>query len=576
MNQPDLPPGFTPKTKKGGVRNTFQSTVLGTAVFVAEMQRKVPLKTKIGVLLLLLVVGGGAGLAIHRSRTRAEQEGQLATALAAAPAEAQPTLRTLIADSLLDDASRIQAIARVGELRDDGAVPALVSCLSRSDDIRLAAADALARIGSPGAAPAEERLLELTRDAQVTNPLPYAWALTTIGHADSADIVVASIPSGDAQALPSYDAVILARTLGTARLVPRLSDADARIRQFAASSLGPLCDASAVAPLTAAAADPERDVRLAALVSLGRCSTPEALAALDANLDRDRTLWPPLQTAFLADVGAPAMTVLIAHVEDGQTRSAMLTALAAIADPRGGDALVTELERRPDPDGRIRLQIAAALAEISDPRLATVLEPVISEGEGEWPAAAIAMLGRTGLAEDVEPRLVELAGRSETRTVALGALAEVRACSEPALALYRRSLRTEPSALVALARCSDPAALEGRAHTRRAGPAAARSDARRRGRDVARVARGHRPRARDGPQHTSLRSRDRRERGSDAPERRRCGARRGRRRRDARGRRRSRHRRAHPGRRAPGARARASSSHTTARALAAHGLRARR
>jgi HEAT repeat protein len=460
MNQPDLPPGFTPKTKKGGVRNTFQSTVLGTAVFVAEMQRKVPLRTKIAVLLLLLVVGGGAGLAIHRSRTRSEQEAQLATALGAAPADALPTLRTLIADSLLDDTSRIQAIARVGALRDDGAVPALVASLSRSDDIRLAAADALARIGSPGAAPAQERLLELTRDAQLTNPLPYAWALTTIGHADSADIVVESIPSGNAQALPSYDAVILARALGTARLVPRLSHADPRIRQFAASSLGPLCDASAVAPLTAAAADPERDVRLAALVSLGRCSTPEAIAALDQNLDRDRTLWPALQTAFLSDVGAPAMTVLIAHVEDGQTRSAMLTALAAIADPRGGDALVSELERRPDPDGRIRLQIAAALAEVSDPRLAAVLEPVIAAGEGEWPAAAIAMLGRTGVAEDVEPRLVALAGRSDTRTVALSALAEVRACSEDALALYRRSIRTEPSALSALARCGDAAALE--------------------------------------------------------------------------------------------------------------------
>ncbi|MFN9809304.1 MAG: HEAT repeat domain-containing protein [Deltaproteobacteria bacterium] len=460
MNQADLPPGFTPKTKKGGVRNTFQSTVLGTAVFVAEMQRKVPLRTKIAVLTLLLVVAAGAGLAVHRSQTRASQEEQLASALASPPADALPALRTLIEDSLLDDASRIRAITRVGELRDDGAVPALIGCLSRSDDIRLAAADALARVGSPGAVSAQERLLELTRDAQVVDPLPYAWALATIGHSDSAEIVVEAIPSGQAQTLPSYDPALLARSLGAARLVPRLGHADPRIRQFAASSLGPLCDASAVAPLTAAAADPERDVRLAALVSLARCSTPEALAALDQNLDRDRTLWPALQTAFLADVGAPAMTVLIAHVEDGQTRGAMLTALAAIADPRGGDALVTELERRPDPDGRIRLQIAAALAEISDPRLAAVLEPVISDGEGEWPAAAIAMLGRTGVAGDVEERLVELAGPGSTRTAALAALAEVRACSEPALAVYRRSVRSEPAALTALARCSDPVALE--------------------------------------------------------------------------------------------------------------------
>lgn len=461
MSQADLPPGFTPKTKKGGMRNTFQSTVLGTAVFVAEMQRKVPLKTKIAVLVLLLVVGGGAGLAIHRSRARAEAEAQLATALTAPESEARPVLRTLIAEAPLDDASRIRAIERVGQLRDDGAVPALVTCLSRSEDLRVAAADALARIGSPGAAPAQERLLEITHDGQVTNLLPYAWALTAIGHADSAEIVVESLPGGQAQTLPSYDPVILARTLGTTRLVPRLTHADARIRQFAASSLGPLCDASAVGPLTTAAADAERDVRLAALVSLGRCSSPESLAALDQNLDRDRTLWPALQTAFLGDVGAPAMTVLIAHVEDGQTRSAMLTALAAIADPRGGDALVQELERRPDPDGRVRLQIASALAEISDPRLVTVLEPIIQNSGGQWPAAAIEILGRTAVVEDVEPTLLEVAGsRSDQRSAALQALADVRACSEDARALYRRFVRTEPAALTALARCSDPAALE--------------------------------------------------------------------------------------------------------------------
>ena len=460
MNHPALPPGFTPKTRKGGMRNTFQSTVLGTAVFVAEMQRKVPLKTKIGVLLLLLVVGGGTAVVVHRSSTRAAQVEQLETALTAPAASALPVLRTLIADSLLDDASRIRAIARVGELRDDGAVPALIDSLSRTDDIRLAAADALARIGSPGAAPAEARLIELTHDAQITNPLPYAWALATIGHADSAELVVASIPSGEAQALPSYDAIVLARTLGVARLLARLGHADPRIRQFAASSLGPLCDASAVGPLTVAAADPEREVHLAALVSLGRCSTPEALTALDQNLDRDRTLWPALQTVFLADVGAPAMAVLIAHVEDGRTRSAMLTALAEIADPRAGDALVTELERRPDLDGRVRLQIAAALAEVSDPRLAFVLEPVIAEGEGEWPAEAIAMLGRTGVAEDVEPRLIELAGAGRTRSAAVAALAEVSACSEPALAILRRAARSEADALLGLARCSDPLAIE--------------------------------------------------------------------------------------------------------------------
>jgi HEAT repeat protein len=460
MSYPELPPGFTPKTKKGGgVRNTFQSTVLGTAVFVAEMQRKVPLRTKIAIVAVLAVVAGGAGLAIHRSRARSAAEEQLAATLASPSAEALPTLRTLIADAPLDDTGRIQAIARAGALRDEGSVPALIGCLSRSEEIRLAAADALARIGSPGAQPAEARLLELMHDGQVTNVLPFAWALATIGNADSAEIVLDAIPSGQAQSLASYDPVRLARTLGTTRLVTRITHADGRIRHFAASSLGPLCDATAVAPLTTAAADAERDVRLAALVSLGRCSTPESLAALDQNLDRDRSLWPTLQTAFLNDVGAPAMTVLIAHVEDGQTRSAMLTALAAIADPRAGDALIQELERRPASDARVRLQIAAALAEISDPRLLAVLEPVIATSGGEWPEAAIEILGRTAVVEDVEAVLVELASRAAVRTAALEAMAEAHTCGEDARTVLRRYASSQPAALRALARCADPAAL---------------------------------------------------------------------------------------------------------------------
>lgn len=460
MSHPDLPPGLTPKVKKGGPRNTFQSTVLGTAVFVAEMQRKVPLKTKLAVLALLVVVGGGAGIAIHRSRARAAAEEQLATALAAPPAEALPALRTLIAEAPLDDTGRLRAIERVGTLRDADAVPALIDCLSRSDEVRVAAADALARIGSPGAAPAQERLLELVHDGQVTNVLPFAWALASIGHAESAEIVVESLSSGQAQALPSYDAAVLASALGTSRLVARLASQDARVRQFAASSLGAHCDATAVGPLTTAAGDAERDVRLAALVSLGRCGTPEALAALDGSLDRDRTLWPTLQTAFLQSAGAPAMTVLIAHVEDVQTRSAMLTALATLADPRAGDALVQEIERRPDPDGRIRLQIASAMAEISDPRLHTVLEPVITTGEGEWPAAAIDILGRTAVVDDVEPILVELASSSRLRGAALAAMARARTCGEPALAVLRRHASSEPEALRGLARCGDRAALD--------------------------------------------------------------------------------------------------------------------
>jgi HEAT repeat protein len=465
VNDSHLPTGLTKKTKKkGGFANTFQSTILGTAVFIAEMQKKVPLRTKIAVAVFLLVVGAGTTFVVYRQRERAEAEAALASALARPDVEALPTLRQLIAESPLDDTGRIRAIERVERARDAGAVPALMAALGFSEEVRVAAALALARIGAPGAAPATERLRAILAEAGPAKALPYAWALTALGDPGAAQIVVEALPSGAPQTLPGYDTALLAAALGRERLMSYLGHADPRVRQFAAASLGPLCDPSVVPVLTNAASDAAREVRIAAMVSLGRCGTTEALQALSGALAADRSLWPALQTAFLNEVGAPAIALLLAHVDDAATRSSILTLLAASVDPRAGDAFLAELARRPDADERVRLQLAAALAEISDPRLVTVLEPVLNARNPTWTMAAIDILGRTGRPEDVEPTLVALAAanlgdRGAIRRAALAALAEAGACGPAAREQYARHAATIPGALRGLARCGDPAAV---------------------------------------------------------------------------------------------------------------------
>lgn len=467
MNDFDLPSGLSKKTKKkGGFGNTFSSTILGTAVFIAEMQKKVPLRTKILIALTLLVVGAGGTWVYLRQRARGEAEQALIAALARPDAEALPTLRELLSGSALDDGGRIRAIERIARARDGQAVAALIAALDLSPEVRLAAAGALGQIGLPDAAPAIERLRALLASTPPDSALPYAWALTALGDGAAAQVVVEALPSGAPQSLPGYDTAVLASALGRDQLAARLGHADARVRQFAAASLGPMCDASVVAPLVGAAADPERDVRLAAMVSLGRCGTPEALQALSDAFDRDRALWPVLQTALLNEVGAPAVAVLLDRIEDASVRASVLTALAAIVDPRAGDAFVAELARRPDADGRVRLQLAAALAEISDARLLAVVEPLLASRDPEWMIAAIEILGRTGRPEQVEATLVNLGAQTNlrdrnaaVRRAAIQALADVGACGVSARELYARNAATMPAALRGLARCGDSAAI---------------------------------------------------------------------------------------------------------------------
>ena len=91
----------------------------------------------------------------------------------------------------------------------------------------------------------------------------------------------------------------------------------------------------------------------------------EALGALASALDANRALWPSLQVAFLNEVGAPAMGVLVAREEDPVRRAAMLTALAAIADPRAGDALAPHGER-----GLLAGEVATELRHWVNPQVA--------------------------------------------------------------------------------------------------------------------------------------------------------------------------------------------------------------
>ncbi|MFT5359221.1 MAG: hypothetical protein ACI9KE_006464, partial [Polyangiales bacterium] len=76
-----LPKGVTKKKKGPGFGNKFGSTILGTALFVAEMQRKVPLRTRLLMLTLLIFTGAFGGYAWWRSSKGSEATMRLAETL---------------------------------------------------------------------------------------------------------------------------------------------------------------------------------------------------------------------------------------------------------------------------------------------------------------------------------------------------------------------------------------------------------------------------------------------------------------------------------------------------------------
>jgi len=460
MTTPSAPKGLTKKKTTGRFEGKFASTVMGTALFVAEMQKKVPLRTKLAIAALVAVITA-AGIVGSRVHTAAqEREAALASAVALEDGEGADEVRALVAEGL-SAASLVTAYGYLGDARDPESVPLLIAGLDQEPEPRRAAARAIAKVGSPAADSARDRLTALLSDeVDPADRTLFAWALTLLGGVEGIDVVVEALADGSLSAVEGFRTRTFARVLGVVGLKSRLTHGSPPVRQFAAAWLGHVCDPSVVGPLIEATEDTEQNVVLAAAVSLGQCDTPEALAAIEATAGRNESIREPLYRAFANQVGAPGFGALLRVQLTERQRSGVLDALLALRDPRAGDVLMAVLETSVD-DERLRLTVARGLAEIADPRLFDVVEPML---DGELGAEALGLLG-LGRAEDVEAALFGLLARRRfsQRALVFRAMGEAGVCSEDAqsqmlLALRRDDTRTE--ALRALGRCGHQPVLE--------------------------------------------------------------------------------------------------------------------
>jgi len=166
------------------------------------------------------------------------------------------------------------------------------------------------------------------------------------------------------------------------------------VRLYAATALGQIGDARAVAPLVAALRDKDGNVRHAAAETLDQLGWRP-----DQN-EAGATYWVARwQWDRCVEIGAPAVEPLSAALKDANNivRHAAAGALGEIGDARAVESLVTALK---DKDENVRRAAAGALGEIGDARAVEPLRAALQDANRDVCLAAIAALDRLGWQPD--------------------------------------------------------------------------------------------------------------------------------------------------------------------------------
>ncbi len=272
----------------------------------------------------------------------------------------------------------LSVIQALGAIRVADAVPALAARLNdTSPDVAVAAAVALARIGSAGAAaPMMKRLAKLegrSRDELTDACFVLAANLIAGGKRDDAFDIYRGIWSamGDSSAPHVRTAIVVGLAMGlssdsTDSLTGKLKSDDPATRAAVLHVLGARDDAAVFDAVAGAMKDRDAGVRLVAARTLPRIGGGKCV--------------PPLVAALPGD--------------DAESAHVLRSALIALSGDDVNDALAVALESAKDVN--VRLAILAVLV----PRKATVagdaVFPLIADGEGSVRTMALKTLGEIG------------------------------------------------------------------------------------------------------------------------------------------------------------------------------------
>lgn len=205
-----------------------------------------------------------------------------------------------------DESNRAVAASALGALGNPEALEPLVSALQdKSDSVRQGVAWALAQLG--GKRGAEALIVACTKENNPDVRKTMANALRRFPLKDletAASSLYPSLKADDAGI--RWEATKLLRQIGTPvtpQLLNLLQDRDARVRESAASALN---SARAINPLLAVLKDEFREVRKAAIGSLGRIAGVRVLEAIAGALGDESPEVREAAVSALGSIGAPA------------------------------------------------------------------------------------------------------------------------------------------------------------------------------------------------------------------------------------------------------------------------------
>lgn len=391
--------------------------------------------------------------------------------------------------SVLREADSAKSLAVLPLMSSKSAAAEVIACLEDPDPaVRVAACDALARIGDPAAGAALFRVVENDTLQVLTAAVN---AIQSLGSTENRALAFQAARSPAAQVRRA--AMGMLAYFGDAAAIPLLCEAmgdpDERVHEAAIQALATFDSSTAASALIAAASDSTPRIRASAVRALGSVNgddrvTDSLIRALD-DTDPWVRYFGCQSLGKLGFAGAVQRISALLEDEAGQVRVAAVEALSHFDDPLARDALTAAVRssdfdirraglvglgtaRRPDSlgilaaalgssDASTRLIAVSALAGFDTNEVVQILSPAAADPEDTVSNAAIKILGaREG--PEATAALIARVSDPRTRDRAISALAIPAKGRTPAIlaALEEADDELAPALTAALARMLQP------------------------------------------------------------------------------------------------------------------------
>ncbi len=372
--------------------NPLAAAPLGDDEALKGMRRRTSTAGRIGIVLILGLLGVVAFMA-YRGTIVAEQ--QMAAVEACGTLEEQEQmlgcLRDLFGENDHPDV-RERIIRNLDHFNDAAAVPLYVTALDQRGAVRRGAAIALARLGSPTADPARQKLLDVLPDTDALDRTQVVWALAVLGESTAADAIIEQFIAGRLQDMPAWDPAVITNVLGPERLASDelLNHEQEGVRLLTAQALAESASATAIDPLSRLvqhelAREPDdrnMEVIRAAATGLGRTGDPRAAAPLFALLTGEPSMTEGIMDALGKSIKGADLALLVDQTEDLSIKRTLVAKIADTHDPDTADALAGLVDHE---DEDIHNDAALALAVLGDLR---AVPRLLAMAQGEDEAAA--------------------------------------------------------------------------------------------------------------------------------------------------------------------------------------------